>query len=74
LTTTGVVRLAMAAKEGGRFSNAARVAAFAAAPEPKSGNDASQAPSTEANKPRDEKFILNVLIGPPLVNPDSTEP
>jgi hypothetical protein len=29
LTTTGVVRLAIAAKEGGRFSNAAMFAAIA---------------------------------------------
>src|SRR5215470_8863487 len=62
LTTTGVVRLAMAAKEGGRFSRAARVAAFASAPDPKSAHDDTQAPSTEANKPRGEKFILNDLI------------
>jgi len=62
LTTTGVVRLAMAAKEGGRFSRAARVAAFAGALEPKSGHDASQGPSTEASTPRDKKFILNALV------------
>src|SRR5215467_9093575 len=73
-TTTGVVRLAMAAKDGGRFSRAARLAPITGAPAPKSGNDASQTPSIETNKPRDDKFILNVVIGLPRVNPDSTEP
>src|ERR1700741_5121887 len=55
LTTTGVVRLAMAAKEGGRFSRAVRVAAIAGVSEAKKVSNVSPIPSAEANNPRHEK-------------------
>src|SRR5215470_11243250 len=57
LTTTGVVRLAMAAKEGGRFSRAARLAARAGVSETKKVSTISPIPNAELNNPRNERLI-----------------
>jgi len=72
LTTTGIVRLAIAAKEGGRFSNAPRLAPITALSEPIGGNNARLAPSTGTNKPRNENLLLDIPIGLPPADADST--
>jgi hypothetical protein len=60
LTTTGIVRLAIAANEGGRVSSAARLAELAGDGQTAYGTAASNEPSAKPGPKRDANLTLNM--------------